>query len=167
MPPALRSVLSRIAALFTLRRGDRDLDAEIEAHLSLLADRLVRQGMTPEEARYAARKQFGGITQLWQEHRELRGFAWLETLWRDIAQSFRALMRKPSFTVTAVVTIALGIGANTAVYSVADAVLLRPLRAPHADQIVRLLNRYPEGTLGDEIVKKLERMRASAHPKEV
>jgi predicted permease len=146
MPAGLRTLFSRTAAVFGRGRDDRDFDLEVESHMSMLAERFVRQGMTLEEAKYAARKQFGGLAKVKQHRRESRSFVWLETLLQDVSLSIRALLRMPSFTVTAVATIALGIGANAAIFSVANAVLLRPLRAPDPDRIVRFLNRYPEGT---------------------
>jgi len=141
----LRRLVSRIAEPFTRRRDESEFDCEVQQHLALLEERFRRQGMAPKEARYAARRQFGGITQLRERRRESRGFAALEIFVQDAFQSIRALLKKPAFSATAVATIALGIGANVAVFSVIDAVVLRPLSAPAADRIVRFLNRYGEG----------------------
>src|SRR5690242_13083139 len=102
-------MFQRLAALFTARKADRAFDQELETHLSLLADRFARQGMTPEEAAYAARRQFGGITPLKQDLRERRGFPKIETFLRDARHAVRALARTPAFTATAVAALALGI----------------------------------------------------------
>jgi predicted permease len=145
MQSGLRRLVSRIAAPFTRRRDERDFDGEIEEHLALLEERFRRQGMAPEQARYAARRQFGGIAQLKERRRESRGFAALEIFVQDAFQAIRALSQRPAFTATAVATIALGIGANVAVFSVIDAVVLRPLNAPDANRVVRFGSRYGEG----------------------
>jgi len=141
----VRSFVSRAMALFRRKRNDRDFDAEVEAHLSMLADRFTRRGMKPDEARYAALRQFGGVAQLRQLHRESRGFAPLDSFLRDLSTALRGLLKRPAFSLTVIATIALGLGTNAAIFSVANAVLLKPLKAPDPDRIVRLLNRYPEG----------------------
>ena len=145
MRAGLRRLVSRIAAPFTRHRDDGNFDSEIRQHLALLEERFRRQGMAPEEALYAARRQFGGTAQLKQQRRESRGFAALEIFFQDAFQAIRALLQRPAFSASAVATIALGIGANVAVFSVIDAVVLRPLNAPDADRIVRFGSRYGEG----------------------
>ena len=138
-------MLARLRDLFAGAGPDREFDREIEEHLALLQDRFVREGMTPEQAHYAARRQFGGVAQIKQERRETRGFPPIEIFFQDLRHAIRALWSQPAFTAAALATLALGIGANTAMFSVIDTVLLKPLHAPQADRIVRFLNRYPEG----------------------
>jgi putative ABC transport system permease protein len=111
------------------RHLDADLDAELEFHLDMRAE---------EIGGPAARRLFGNVTSIREHMRDLWAFPSLEALWRDIRYGARMLSRAPTFTVVAVLTIALGVGANTAVFSVADAVLLRPLPFAHADRLVRL-----------------------------
>src|SRR5215831_12751250 len=99
-------------------RGRSDYDDEIQTHLSLLADRFVRQGMTPEEAAYAARRQFGNALLLKEARRDMSAFVWLETLWQDIRFGARALQSNPSVTAIILLTLMLGIGANAALFSI-------------------------------------------------
>jgi predicted permease len=129
-------MLARFLALFARRRVEHEFDQEIQEHLALLRDRYMRQGMTAEEAANSARRQFGGIVQLKETRRDRIGFPAIENLLKDVAYGARALLRSPGFTAVAVLSLALGIGANTAIYSVINAVLLRALPVADPERLV-------------------------------
>ena len=134
----LHDLLLRLRTLAHRRRLDADVDDELAFHLEMRAAQIEAAGADPAAARRAARRQFGNVTSLREQIRDLWSFPSAESLWRDIRYGARMLARAPAFTLVAVLTIALGVGANTAVFSVADAVLLRPLPFAHADRLVRL-----------------------------
>lgn len=134
----LRELLYRAAGTLGRRRMDRDLDEEVRAHLRLLEDRFRRQGLAPDEARKAARREFGGVGRLREAHRMERSLVGPENLARDFAYAMRGLLGHPGFALTAVVSLALAVGANSAIFSFADGLLLRPLPVPAPSSIVSL-----------------------------
>jgi predicted permease len=126
---------------------DRDLDEEITSHLAEATEEYVRQGLSPEEASLAAQRGFGGVTQTKEVYRRLRSFTWLEEFSRDLRYALRTLRRSPTFVATAAGTLALAIGANTAMFSVLNAVLLRPLPYRSPEQLAMLWTEDPTQNL--------------------
>src|SRR4051794_6142154 len=132
---ALRVLILRARGLLR-RERDHAFDDEIHAHIALLTERYVRQGMTPEAAARAARRQFGNSTSLREERTEMQTFAALENLGQDLRYGVRMLARNPGFAAVAFLTLALGIGANTAIFSMVEALLVKPLPYANASRLV-------------------------------
>ena len=132
----LRSLAMRLGSMFRKRKLDADLDAELRAHLDALAEANIRRGMSPEEARFAARRAFGGFEQTKSLYRDQRGLPFLEALVQDLRFGLRMLAKSPGFSAVAILTLALGIGGNTAIFSYIDAWFIEPLPFPHPDRLV-------------------------------
>src|SRR3984893_18701806 len=152
----LRIFGARMRGLFHKRQLDGDLDAELRAHLEMLTEENVRRGMSPVEARYAARREFGGVEQSKELHREQRSIPFLDALLQDLRFALRGLGKRPVFAMVAILTLALGIGSTTAVFSVVDGILFRSLPYPHDDQLVSFGDKAPfeanEFVLGPDYV---------------
>jgi putative ABC transport system permease protein len=135
-----RAWFSRLGELFGKRRREQALSAEMDSHLQLHMDDNLRRGMSPAEARREALLKLGGIEQTKETYRERRGLPVLETLLQDFRYGLRMLWKNPGFTATAVVTLALGIGVNTTIFSIADAFLVHPLALPSLNRLVAVTN---------------------------
>ncbi len=134
----IRILFSRIAALFRRSNLDAELDDELRAHIELAAEENRKRGLSVEEARTAALREFGGVTQAKESYRVQSGVPILEQGLRDIRFAFRQLRKSPGFALTAILTLALGLGANTAIFSLINGLLLRPLPVPHADELTMI-----------------------------
>jgi putative ABC transport system permease protein len=131
-------ILIRIAAIFRRRKLDREMDEELRAHLEMAAEEYRTRGLSEGEARRMALRDFGGVTQVRETVRLREGLPWVENLRRDVLYALRQMGRAPGFAAVVIVTLALGIGANTAVFSVVDAVVLRPLPYAAPERLVEV-----------------------------
>ncbi len=132
----LRALVLRLRGLFQSRRSDREFAAELDAHIALHIDEGIRAGLSPAEARRQALIRLGGAEQTRQAHRERRRLPLLEELGLDVAYGFRVLRKNPGFAFVTILTLALGIGANTALFSIVNSVLLNPLPFPRPAELV-------------------------------
>lgn len=149
----------RLKALFHKRRMDRDMAEELAFHQQMLRDKLLREGASLEEAAAATRRNFGNESRWHERLRELWQFRGLEQLQRDTVFSLRLLRKSPVFTTVAILTLALGIGANMAIFSMINALLLRPLPVPHSDELAVLRINYgekPQYSLASPFFRSLE-----------
>lgn len=139
----LSDLAFRIRSLLRYRAAEAELDDELRFHAEQQRDKYVKSGMTREEAARLVRMEFGGIDQVKEDCREARGVQFMETLMKDVLYALRTLRKTPGFTCVALLTLGLGIGVNTAIFSVVDAVLLRPLPFTDAARLIALNETTP------------------------
>ena len=123
----LIKLFRRVRILFQKEKLDREMEDELRFHIERQTEANIQTGMSPEEARYAALKKFGWMESIKETCREVRGMNWLEDLSKDVCFGMRMLIKNPGFTTVAVLTLGLGIGANTAIFSLINSVALRPI----------------------------------------
>jgi hypothetical protein len=134
----LRRFVLRLQTLLLPGDAERELEREIRAHLDLLEDEYRQRGFSDREAQVAARRALGGVEQTKEIHRDHRSFRWLEDVRRDLPYALRGWRRHPGFTIAAIVTVGLGVGVSTAIFTVVNAILLRPLPYRDSDRLVYL-----------------------------
>ena len=134
----IRRLLFRILSLFRHRRAEDELAREVDAHLGLLEEQFRGVGLSSSDARLAARRAFGGVEQAKERQRDARSFRWVEDLDQDVRYAIRSLRRSTAFTAAAILTLSIGIGATTTIFSIVDTVLLQPLPLPDSDRLVTI-----------------------------
>jgi predicted permease len=134
----IRAAIRRVQSVFRRRSLDAALDEELRAHLEMLAAEHQRRGLTPDQARLAARRDFGGIEQMKETYRDRRGLRWLNDARRDIHHALRSLRRSPVFAGAAVLTLAVGLTAVTAIFAILNAFMFRPMPVNHPEELVSI-----------------------------
>jgi predicted permease len=158
MKQGAHEFLLRLKALFLKRRLDREMADELAFHHTMLKDKLIREGVAPHEAQHAAELRLGNRYRWHERLRELWQFGWLENLARDVSYSFRILRKSPGFTTIAILTLAIGVGANTTIFSIVNGLLLRPLPVPESNRLVVLgMSRgFIQNSFSEPIFRALE-----------
>src|SRR5262249_35396771 len=134
----LRIFIHRLCGLFLKRKMERDLEDEIRSHLDMQIEDNLRLGMSPEEARYEALRKFGGVEQVKESYRDRSGLSFVDSTLQDLRYGLRMLWKEKGFTAVALLSLALGIGANTAIFSIIDAALIKTLPVKNSERLVSL-----------------------------
>jgi predicted permease len=157
----LRRLLSKLRNFFHPRRAEGEMTREIASHLALLEDEFLRRGMDLPEARLAARRAYGGIEQAKELHRDARSLAWLEQLLQDVRHAWRSLRKSPGFIAVALLSLAFGIGVNSAIFTLVNGILLKTLLVPDPHRIVQINERAGhhagDDRLGFQVFRGLRR----------
>jgi hypothetical protein len=141
----IRILAARARAFFAKRRLDSELDEEMQTHLDLLAEEYARRGLPAREAREAARREFGAAQQIKEVYRDQRGLPALDSLWQHVGYALRVMRKSPAFTMVAVLSLSLGIGLNTSVFSLIDDLLFREANVSDPATLYSLISRQPRG----------------------
>ena len=160
----MRRFLAKFVNVFRGRRAETEMTREIESHLALLEEDFERNGLSPAEAKFAARRAYGNVGQVKELHRETRSIVWIEQVTNDVNYALRNLLRNPGFTLVTVITLALGIGGSTGMFALIRSVLLRPLEYREPDRLVYLSTdnlRRNQNDIAFTLIR-LEQIRASA-----
>src|SRR5262245_24386596 len=142
-------MLARLWNLFRRKRLDRELEAELRYHLESLEIEHRARGLSAEEARRAAKRDFGVLPQIEEAYRDQRGIPMLEIFLRNIRFSLRSMLRTPAVTLAVVATLAIGIGANTTIFSIVNGVLIKPLPYPDSDRLIAISHTAPGVNVAD------------------